>query len=174
MKCLVFLWHARSSLYCSYLGCLSTQTRRAFGIASILVVLSRRFLRKPTEWVFKLAYAGIIQSIVTITPLDTRISDVEGCHWNRKKFIIGHVFKNWRKNLRLKNWPTDAALYSSSLSSAFRFLLFFPPRGRDSSRSGSWAGGGTGWVPSWDTDWALALASSSSESSSSLYVTACN
>ena len=37
MKCFVFLRYTCSALYCSYLGCLSTQTRRAFGIASILV-----------------------------------------------------------------------------------------------------------------------------------------
>ena len=38
MKCFVFLRCTCSALYCSYLGCLSTQTRRAFGIASILVL----------------------------------------------------------------------------------------------------------------------------------------
>ena len=39
MKCFVFLRCTCSALYCSYLGCLSTQTRRAFGIASILVIV---------------------------------------------------------------------------------------------------------------------------------------
>ena len=51
MKCFVFLRCTCSALYCSYLGCLSTQTRRAFGIASILVSVMHngRWLVKTKE-----------------------------------------------------------------------------------------------------------------------------